>query len=130
MLVVPNDDGVNNLLFLGFSTATVLLFIWAALSVVRKQSRFLQTATAFFGIDALLTLIGLPVLAWAQPGLGEQVPLVPWLLFIVILIWLIDVFGYILSRSLGVPYVLGVLLVVAYQYFSYLVRELLFTGVT
>ncbi len=127
LLVSPEATWGNTATLIALSTVSALMFIWITLSVARKPERFLQTATAFFGIDALLTLISLPILVWAQPELGDQAPVGPTLLLAVMLVWLIDVFGFILSRSLAVPYVAGVLLVIAYETALYqLSKPLLF----
>ena len=115
LLVSPDGNLASTLMLIALSTSTVLLFIWISLSLAGKPQRFLQTATAFFGIDTILTFLSLPVLWWAQPVAGQEPQLGPTLLLAVVLIWLVDVFGYILSRSLAVPYVVGVLLVVAYE---------------
>ncbi len=48
-----------------------------------------------------------------------------WLFFLLIL-WLIDVAGFVLSRALQQPYVVGVLVVLVYMFGSFTLGGLLF----
>ena len=124
-MFVTSTMSIQGITLIGLSAVLTGAFIWMVLSFAGKQARFLQTATAFFGVDAILTVIATPILLWLGPGTGNDLPIVPSVLFVVVFIWAIDVFAFILSRSLGISYVLALLLVVAYQYITFLMRDVL-----
>jgi hypothetical protein len=106
-----------------FETAIYLLFVWAVLKAFKRERRFLQTATAMLGVDTLFNALGLPLLAWenALTGAGAETT-APLVLSLLLFVWSIDVSGFILSRALERPYVLGVGIVLGYVMLSYSIR--------
>ncbi len=76
-------------------------------------SRVLQTATALLGTATLLGLCMLPVATWMHAGLQAQAvaPLAT-LAFFVLLVWSVDITGWVLSRALDAHYAMGVLIAV------------------
>lgn len=77
-------------------------------------ARFRQTATALLGTATLLGLVMLPVVTWLDAGIrAEAVAPLALLAFFVLMVWSIDITGFVLSRALGAHYVVGVLLALA-----------------
>lgn len=76
-------------------------------------SRLLQTAIALLGTATLLGLVMLPVATWMYAGLqAEAVAPLATLAFFALLVWSVDISGWILSRALNAHYSLGVLIAV------------------
>jgi hypothetical protein len=102
----------------GVAVAALWLFTFLGLTlwVTGKSERFLQTATAYIGVDTLLTLLQLPLPHWIKqdPGAEPSMPVLVFVWFFLSLIWSLEVFSYILSRSLQVAYWNAVLLVIFY----------------
>ncbi len=98
-------------------------FLTLVLWITGKAERLLQTATAYVGVDTLLTLLQLPLPHWIKqdPGAELSMPVLVFVWFFLSLIWSLEVFSYILSRSLQVAYWNAVLLVIFY----FLVQQVL-----
>lgn len=92
----------------GVGVGAVWFFALLALALwmVGKPGRFLQTATAYLGVDTLFTLLRLPLPYWMKQDLSAEpaLTLLVAIWFFLTLIWSLEVFGYILSRSLQVAY--------------------------
>lgn len=112
-LLYPFSDAM-----LGVAVAALWLlsFLGLTLWVMGKAARFLQTATAYIGVDTLLTLLQLPLPQWIKqdPGAEASMPVLVFVWFFLSLIWSLEVFSYILSRTLQVAYWNAVLLVIFY----------------
>ncbi|HEX7081057.1 MAG TPA: hypothetical protein VF329_08600 [Gammaproteobacteria bacterium] len=110
-----------------FDTAVYLVAIWAVLKLFRRPRRFLQTATAFVGTDAFLNTVALPLIFWDESLQAPPDQLTtPRLLFLLLLIWHVDIGGYILSKAVEKPYIVGVSIVIVYVLTSMQLRETLF----
>lgn len=96
----------------------VLGLLW----LTRHLSRSGQTLTAFFGTGALLGVLMLPFNYWldalSAPG---QPALLPTAALLAIVSWSLVVNGHIFSRALSIPFVLGLILSLAYFFLNYLV---------
>jgi hypothetical protein len=101
-----------------------LVYLLLVLNFFKRPRRFLQTATALVGADILFNLLGIPLLVWsvAADTAGSDAT-VPTFLFIVLFFWSVDVAGYVVSRALERPYIVGVLIVIMYVMTSLSVRE-------
>jgi hypothetical protein len=100
------ETGAHLLLTLG---AYALVLWWRGLA-----GRFRQTATALLGTGSLLGLAMLPVALWVDAGLrAEAVAPLAMLAFFALLVWSIDIAGFVVSRALGTHYVVGVLVALA-----------------
>lgn len=100
------ETGAHLALTLG---AYALVLYWRG-----HGARFRQTATALLGTATLLGLVMLPVVTWLDSGIrAEAVSPVALLAFFMVMIWSIDIIGFVLSRALGAHYVIGVLLALA-----------------
>lgn len=112
----------------------VLLELVADLGVVflllqffRKPARFLQTATALVGTGAVLNLILAPLLHWDEMLAAPPTELTtPRFLILLLFVWSLDIGGFIVSRALGKPYIVGVSIVIVYELASMNLREALF----
>ena len=110
-----------------FDTALYVGFIWLLLSALSHPDRFLQTASAIFGAQTLLTLIGIPVLMMAGFENGElESPNAGTWLFLLLILWSIDIAAFVLSRALQRSYVVGVMIVLGYSFGSFTLGGLLF----
>lgn len=110
---------VDRLLYLGTA--------WAVLSAVGKLRRFTQTAIALVGTDTFFNLVSVPLLLWDQhlqapPDHATQ----PQLLLGFLLLWSIDVGGFILARAMERPYIVGLLVVLVYAFLSIALRDAIF----
>ncbi|MFW2404660.1 MAG: hypothetical protein ACN4GT_07820 [Gammaproteobacteria bacterium] len=98
--------------------ATVLLlmaFLWVLLTLNGYRSRYRQTLTALFGTSALLSLFSIPFSMWRQATSDVQAAsALPSLAIFVIMLWSLAVDGHILSRAISRPFVIGLLLSIAY----------------
>lgn len=93
-----------------FAINTVLgvLLTWALLRAFERERRFKQTITALFGINALMNALTLPILLWARSlEQSGSDTLMAEVLFTIVLIWGIDVTGFIFGRAIERPYFLG-----------------------
>jgi membrane-anchored protein YejM (alkaline phosphatase superfamily) len=87
-------------------------FIWLLLRSSSRSRRFTQTAAALFGTGSLIALLSIPLFAWSEAV--ERAPMTLTLLTYGLLVWSVDIGGYILSRALDQPYIVGVLIMVVY----------------
>lgn len=113
--------------FLVVDVSIDVAFIWSLLRAFEHERRFLQTAIAFFGVWTLLNLFSAPLVPWlrsVQPDQPEAT--LPTVLALLMLIWKIDVSGFVISRSLGRPYVLGLAIMLGYALLSLSLQDTFF----
>lgn len=92
-----------------------LVFVWLVLSFAGKPARFRQTASAVLGTMIWINLLAVPLQVWHDAvSTGEGEPTMAAFIAIVLQLWSIDISGYILSRALAQPYMVGLLIVVLY----------------
>jgi len=114
-------------LMIPIESAVYAAFVWTVLKSFGRDRRFVQTASALFGTDALFTLMSLPLLAWvAALDAANAAATVPTLLYWVLLFWSIDVSGFVLARAIERPYALAVMIVIGYVLLNVSVRASLF----
>lgn len=110
-----------------FDTAFYVGFIWMVLAMFQYSSRFIQTISALLGSETFLTLIGIPILLSAGFENGDiETPNASTWLYLLLILWSIDVAGFVLSRALQQPYVVGVFVVLVYMFGSFTLGGLLF----
>lgn len=101
-----------------------LAYLWIVLRLFRRQRRFRQAASALLGTEILLYLLSMPLLLWSRaidaPDAGLTVPA---LLYIALFIWSIDIAGFILSKAIERPYILGVVIMVVYVMISMIISN-------
>ncbi len=101
------------------------LFIYALLALRRLQVRFMQTACALFGAEAV---IGIPVtaLSFQVAHHGPETAGGAVLALFAAWLWHLGVFGHIFRHALDLSLVGGILLAIVYNFLSfqvvYLVR--------
>lgn len=99
------------------SAAFTLLFVWAALQIRGGKNRFLQTATALFATDAVLTIIALPAAIGLDPAAQEASAVAAfWLL--IVLLWTVAVIGHIFRHALDIPFAGGILVALLFVFLS------------
>jgi predicted neutral ceramidase superfamily lipid hydrolase len=96
--------------------ATLLIFfLWALLSFTGHRSRLRQTLTAVAGTGALLSILSIPFNVWyatlANPETG---PLIPSVIIALIVLWSFVIDGHIISRAIARPFVVGLMIAIAY----------------
>ncbi len=112
--VGASTDGAGVLFFIAEACAYIGFF-WLILSLAGKPARFRQTASAVLGTTIWLNLLAMPLLAWHDASTtGEAETSVPLFGYLALVLWSIDISGYILSRALEQPYMVGVLIVILY----------------
>jgi len=103
-----------------------------ALKALKKDARYLQTATALVGADAVVGFVALlpvslarPVAEGADPG-GDM--LLAGLLFLALVAWSVLVVGHILRHAFDLTLAQGVVIAIAFDVFSYVVIGALTQG--
>lgn len=92
---------------------SVLLYIF--LSLMNLSSRFVQTATAMFGIGVIINLLMLPVIRVLDVSPKDSnVMHLGSMLYIALLIWSMVIMGHILRHSFNLRLSSGVLIAVGY----------------
>ncbi len=98
---------------IAFALGLHLALTWLLLKQLGKGDRFVQTATAWFGVDVLLTLILLPLVIYVAQFTGvEPVPPAAQFaisLMLVVSVWMLVAFGHIFRCALEIPMLAGVL---------------------
>jgi hypothetical protein len=102
------------------NSVVYLLYCWIVLKTVRRQSRFRQTASALLGADAFFNFLAIPVSLMAA---SSEVAGFAVLLLYMLFFWSVDVAGFIISRAIERPYIVGVLIVVAYIIAARIVQD-------
>lgn len=105
-------------------------FFWAILQLGQRSRRYWQTVTALLGAETFLSLVALPLLVLRSATTGSEAfePMTV-LLLTFVLLWSVDVGGFILSRALEQAYIVGVLIMVGYVISSFMLGEFFFPTV-
>ena len=110
-----------------FDMGLYMVFLWVLLALFGRVPRYPQTVSALLGSGTLLTLLSIPILFFGDFANYENTePSLATLLFFLLIIWSIDVAGFVVSRALPVSYVVGVLIVLGYTFGSASLGRLLF----
>jgi hypothetical protein len=131
-LSVRTLDVVQHPLLMVFVDAAFwLAFVWCVLRAFERERRFRQTASALLGTDAVLSLLGLPLVLWHRAlNAPPSEATLPLLLQLLMIVWSIDISAFVLSRALDRMYVLAVVIVVGYLLLSISLRATLFPTAT
>jgi hypothetical protein len=130
-LALAGELETRSAALLGAGLAIYAAFAWAVLKAFNREKRIIETATALFGTDALLTTLQLPMSAWSRSLVAANADAtVPNVLGLLLFFWWIDVSGFVLSRAIGRTYVLGVLIMVGYALFSISLQSALLPATT
>lgn len=119
------DAGTAQLLLL--DAVFFLAYVFVCLRLFRHDRRFPQTVIALLGAEVVISLVSLPLALWSRSISVPPDPYsAPMLLHLLLLLWWIDVAGFILSRAIGRPYFVGVLFMIVYVLTSYRISSFLF----
>ena len=124
-------DGWRPLLAGLTDTLLVSILTGSILYLHGFTARIAQTLSAMTGTGAIISVVAIPLFTWhagAQQS-GSANPLAALLVFGIIA-WSLAVSGHILRHALSVPYVLGILVAVAFYGVSYTVFSSLFWTTT
>jgi hypothetical protein len=113
------------------SIAVPLAWYHVAFRLVKKPERFVQTMTAFFGVNTLFQPIVSPLFATMLPYLEKQDPAMPppaalSLLFLAITVWLLVVWVRIVHAAFEWPYVGAIIFVFAQNFAAIFIYALVF----
>ncbi len=108
--------------------ALLALLSWALLWINNLGHRYYQVLTALAGCSALINLVTLPVLLWAQAASRDQIPGLPLasMLLWSSLFWQIVVMGHIIRHALATLMPIGISLAVLYTFISININRILF----
>ncbi|MBA1146849.1 hypothetical protein H0Z60_07220 [Ectothiorhodospiraceae bacterium WFHF3C12] len=95
------------------ATAVTAVFVYGAVNAIGQGRRFVQTATAVFGTDAIITLMALPIALTMAPGPRTAVTLGD-LGLLAMGVWNIAILGHILRHALSVTLGIGVMVALGY----------------
>lgn len=124
--VYSNTDVINAVLQIGTEVMIILGFSWILLNFFGKPERYYQTSSAFFGVDASITLCALPLMRMSFTPENAAVPML-FLLLMMFWHWLIT--GFIISRALSRSFWFGLLLAFCYIAVSFRIITSLFPAV-
>jgi hypothetical protein len=97
------------------SVVLAFTFVWVVLRLAGFPNRYRQTLAALLGTGTLLTIVAMPFMIWRLSVLQTQ-PAAPFpeLVLLIIMLWSIAVDGHIIARALSRPFVVGLLVSIAY----------------
>ncbi len=103
-----------------------------ALKALNRQARYLQTATALVGADALIGFVALLPVSLARPATTAAEPgadvLLAGLMFLMLVGWSVLVVGHILRHAFGLSLAQGVIIAIAFDVFSFVIISALTQG--
>lgn len=115
VLWIDSTTSPAALLFGVAEACAFIAFLWLVLRVAGKPARFRQSASAVLGTSIGLNLVAMPLRAWHDAlTTSETETSIALYGFLALLLWSIDISGFILSRALDQSYIVGVLIVILY----------------
>ena len=126
VLYLRNSLNAQDLGFFLIDLGLYIAFVFAVLRFFKLDSRLIQTLTALFGTEIVINALSVPV-GIVGRVLGDLVaPALIWV-YLALLLWWIDVTGYILAKAIDQSYIVGLMFVILYvmtslSIYSYLVE--------
>jgi hypothetical protein len=115
VLWIARSASAAQMLYGLLDACAYIAFIWLVLQLAGKPARFRQTASAVLGTTIWLNLLAMPLQAWHDAATTSETETSPALFgSLALVLWSIDISGFVLSRALNQPYMAGVLIVVLY----------------
>lgn len=133
-LLLSVTAGASLLAGIGQTALDLILMLGVlhvALKAMKKQARYLQTATALVGADAVVGFVALVPVSLARPALGAEPAadvLFAGLLFLALVAWSVLIVGHILRHAFDLPLAQGVIIAIAFDVFSFVVVSALTQG--
>jgi hypothetical protein len=134
-LLLSVSAGASLVAGLGQTLLDLLLMLGAlhlVLKALNKRARYLQTATALVGADAVIGFVALLPVSLARPAVDGAEPsggvLLAGLLFLALLAWSVLVVGHILRHALDLTLAQGVVIAIAFDVASFVVISALTQG--
>lgn len=107
------------ILTLVIDIGVLIVCVWLLLRLIGLTNRFGQTLTALLGTGTLLKLASMPFVYWNATVPAEvPKPALPSAMILAIVLWSFAVEGHILARAMSRPFVIGVLIAIAYFFLS------------
>lgn len=119
------NEWQDGLLQVPLQALILLAFVWVSLTAAGKPNRLLQTLTAMFATDALLSCFALPLQVLLQ--INPEASLVH-LAMLLLMLWHMGVIGHILHHALSQSLAIGVALAFVYIVFTVQIVVMLFGG--
>ncbi len=126
LMLSIHTDWLNSVLQAIVGALLVVGFSWLMLYLARKWERFVQTAIALLGTDALISFFALPGIASMMIGTGA---LLAFVITIALMIWHWAVTGHIIRHALEQSWTFSLGLAFLYILGTYQVMALLFPDV-
>lgn len=127
VLYLRNSLNAQDLGFFLIDLGLYIAFVFAVLRFFKLDSRLLQTLTALFGTEIVINALSVPVgIVGRGFGVEESQSALIWV-YLALLLWWIDVTGYILAKAIDQSYIVGLMFVILYvmtslSIYSYLVE--------
>lgn len=83
--------------------------VWMILRLRQHTERFVQMATAMFGVSTIMQLVMWPVTGWLLQNQGTPDANLPAFLIFALRIWILIVYAYIFKETLETRFGVGVL---------------------
>lgn len=103
--------------------ALLLGYTWLSLAVLKLAARFLQTATAMLGTDALLSSFAIPLVVGMPVASGSGAG---YFLLLLLMLWHLGIITHILRNALGCSLAVAIVLAIVYIGGTYQIMLLLF----
>lgn len=121
-----STDLVNAVSQLAVEVILILSFTWGLLKISGDSKRYIQSVTALFGTDAVVSFFALPVLGALVSSQGSKWAFI---LLLFAMIWHLVVTGHIYHHVLSKSFSFGLGVAFLYILFSYWLMDLLFAPV-
>ena len=127
LLIRLSVDSFHALLQLSVELMIIMSFTGLVLTVTNKLSRFLQTACAIIGTDALLTLFAMPILATLSINNNNTLASFAML---ALMIWNWLVTAHIIKHAINKPFSFAAGIVFLYIFSAFQIMAILFPAIT
>lgn len=127
LLMQLSVDGLQALLQLGVELVIVIGFSGLVLSMSHKLSRFLQTACALIGTDALLSFFAMPVLATISLDNNN---VLAFFVMLGLIVWNWLVTTHIIRHAINKSFSFAAGIVFLYIFSAYKIMAILFPAVS
>lgn len=97
--------------------------IWGVMMLLNMGERFLQTITALFGADLILSTVT-NLIAWSvQRGFGDTATNVQFFIIALLFMWTLGVYGFVFHRALNLHIGFGIAIALFVLVFSLAISQ-------